>query len=102
MACWQAYERQVDALGRALKRGEVDGQDLGQERHTLLQQLRAAEQVLPTYSRVSPAPSDHSTCTVAGPLSCCCCPPSKLLAEHSSSLMLCFFLLSVTRACLDL
>ena len=44
-ACRQAYERQVDALGRALKRGEVDGQDLGQERHSLLQQLRAAEQV---------------------------------------------------------
>ena len=49
--CWQAYERQVDALGRALKRGEVDGQDLGQERHSLLQQLRAAEQVLNTPAR---------------------------------------------------
>jgi hypothetical protein len=35
----------VDALGRALKRGEVDGQDLGHERHSLLQRLRAAEQV---------------------------------------------------------
>ena len=44
--CPQAYERQIDSLGRALKRGEVDGQDLAQERHSLLQRLRAAEQVL--------------------------------------------------------
>ena len=43
----QAYERQVDMLGRALARGEAAGTDLGQERHSLLQQLRAAEQARP-------------------------------------------------------
>ena len=44
----QAYERQVDMLNRALQRGEAAGTDLGQERHSLLQQLRAAEKVPPS------------------------------------------------------
>lgn len=43
--CLQAYERHVDQLSRALQRGEEAGADLGQERHSLLQQLRGAEKV---------------------------------------------------------
>lgn len=47
MAAWppQAYERQVEAMDRAMKRGDEAAEGLDRERQALLQQLRGAEQV---------------------------------------------------------
>ena len=70
----------MDALGRALKRGEVDGQDLGQERHSLLQQLRAAEQVLHEVPRGSGSLPILSLLG-AGPSPCWSCPRSYKAEE---------------------
>ncbi len=41
----QAYERQVDHLGRQLSRDAADTGELARERETLLEELRAAQQV---------------------------------------------------------
>ncbi|KAK9866494.1 hypothetical protein WJX84_000488 [Apatococcus fuscideae] len=41
----QAYERQVDVLSRQASRGQTESEDLDRERHSLLDRLRAAEQV---------------------------------------------------------
>lgn len=52
----QAYERQVDVLSRQASRGQTESEDLDRERHSLLDRLRAAEQV-GTY--VEQAPGLH-------------------------------------------
>ena len=41
----QAFERQVDHLSRQLSRAESDMDDLHKERDTLLEELRAGQQV---------------------------------------------------------
>ena len=41
----QAYERQVDVLSRQASQGQTETEDLDRERHSLLDRLRAAEQV---------------------------------------------------------
>ncbi|KAL4853675.1 Centrosomal protein [Chlorella vulgaris] len=41
----QAYERQVAAMQRAMQRGDEAAEGLDRERHSLLEQLRTAEQV---------------------------------------------------------
>ncbi len=42
----QAFERQVDSLSRQLSQGEADGEDLVRQREALLEEIRAAQQVL--------------------------------------------------------
>lgn len=43
-AALQAYERQAEALGRAMNRGDEAAEGLDRERQALLEQLRGAEQ----------------------------------------------------------
>lgn len=40
----QAYERQVEAMNRAMRRGDEAADGLDRERQALLEQLRGAEQ----------------------------------------------------------
>lgn len=60
----QAFERQVDALSRQLSKAESDAEDVARQRETILEELRASQQVRSTArcrSVIARQSSRHST-----------------------------------------